>query len=276
MLVSCDLGHTWNTYEFPINGSGLYMIQNRDYLYVSNDTDVYQFEFNQEAWYNTNIDVNDLSTHALLCFDDDIVYLNDEQDYLWRYENCEWIQVSHLPFDIWGMTVISGNPDILCAGCVSSGDIYYSSDMGYSWELLEANYPEELAEYINYVECIYDPYRNLIWLDTNIGLMYMSVSDFYDLENPVNIESIYPQRLDIFPNPSNNIVTINYSIYNSERFKVEIYNLIGQNIITLFDGIKNKGRYSFMWNTDNIATGTYFVKITSSKSTQTKKVQIIK
>jgi len=55
--------------------------------------------------------------------------------------------------------------------------------------------------------------------------------------------------LSISPNPSNPQSTINYRVPETGKVSIEIYNLLGQKVITLLPEIvKTPGKYSINWN----------------------------
>ncbi len=74
----------------------------------------------------------------------------------------------------------------------------------------------------------------------------------------------------LFPNPFNHETTIQFSITKTGSIKLEIYNLNGQKIRTVFRGILKAGLHRLNWNAQNdkgyIATsGLYFIKLSSEE-----------
>ncbi len=277
MAISTDLGQTWTHYPQPSDANYLYRLQNRDFLYVATDTDVYRFTFATAEWVNTGYSGRELDFHALLCLHEGRPFIKDEHANLWYWNQDEtWEFVCALPFDMDGMTLIPSDPAILCAGCKSSGDIYYSTNLGASWSLLDAAYPDQLLEFVNWVEVLYDPYRDLVWLDTNIGLFYMSAEEFRYLETPVRVQNADFHEISVFPNPSNHMVSINYTISQPNHVAIDIYNIEGRLVEHLYDGYREQGRYAISWQADNVSSGTYFVKVNHAEKTLVRKVEIIK
>lgn len=83
-----------------------------------------------------------------------------------------------------------------------------------------------------------------------------------------------------YPNPFNPTTNITYQVPSSGNVKVEVFNINGQLIQTLFDGKQSVGSYQFTWNAENLSSGVYFVKIDfqtpSNTFSQTQKVTLIK
>jgi hypothetical protein len=86
---------------------------------------------------------------------------------------------------------------------------------------------------------------------------------------------------DIFPNPFNEQIRINFQLKNSTSIDISIYDFNGNLVTTLFCGRKNAGNHSIDWKTSNdintnLSTGIYFYQIKTNKSVATGKIQYIK
>ncbi|MDA3838514.1 MAG: lectin like domain-containing protein [Candidatus Delongbacteria bacterium] len=81
-----------------------------------------------------------------------------------------------------------------------------------------------------------------------------------------------------YPNPFNPNTTINFSIaQDNSNINLVIYNVNGQLVDTLFDGIKNDGRHSVTFNASNLNSGVYYysLKVNGIKQS-TKKMVLMK
>lgn len=82
-----------------------------------------------------------------------------------------------------------------------------------------------------------------------------------------------------FPNPFNPVTEISYDIPIASPIIINIYNVLGHNIITLFDGIQQPGQHTITWNATNIPSGIYFcrmsARIPSGDAGEFKQVQKI-
>ena len=88
-----------------------------------------------------------------------------------------------------------------------------------------------------------------------------------------------------YPNPfslsKNGTTRIEYSLKHTQNLELSIYNILGQKIITLDDGIKEKGIHSVTWNgkdkeNRNVSSGIYFYKLKSKKNIDIQKLIIVK
>ncbi|MBI4548567.1 MAG: T9SS type A sorting domain-containing protein [Ignavibacteriae bacterium] len=68
-----------------------------------------------------------------------------------------------------------------------------------------------------------------------------------------------------FPNPFNPRTTIHFSLSATSRVRLKIFNILGQEVKTLVEGIREAGLYSVVWNATNdegtdIPSGIYFYR----------------
>lgn len=79
-----------------------------------------------------------------------------------------------------------------------------------------------------------------------------------------------------YPNPFNPSTTISYDIPIKAHVTITIYNVLGEKIATLVDGVKNPGSYSTVFNADRFASGVYFCRMTAGQYTFTRKLMMLK
>jgi hypothetical protein len=78
----------------------------------------------------------------------------------------------------------------------------------------------------------------------------------------------------IFPNPSTGLVKATFETKTSADVKVEVYNLIGQNVKTMNFGKTAAGIYELPLNLSGLNAGVYLISITAGNSTSTQKLVI--
>ena len=84
-----------------------------------------------------------------------------------------------------------------------------------------------------------------------------------------------------YPNPFNPATNIQYSLNQSSKVRLTVYNQLGQKIKTLVDSFQNAGEHSTVWNgTDDsnklAGSGVYFYKIETNNTTIQKKMILIR
>jgi len=79
-----------------------------------------------------------------------------------------------------------------------------------------------------------------------------------------------------FPNPFNPVTNIKYSLPVDSEVFLTIYNLRGQEVARLVDGIQQAGEYNTTWNASNITSGVYFYRLQAGDFVQTRKMLLLK
>jgi hypothetical protein len=79
------------------------------------------------------------------------------------------------------------------------------------------------------------------------------------------------------PNPFNPTVTIRYDVpAPGGKVSVQVYDVGGHLVTTLVDESRPAGRHAVTWSGSGFASGVYFVKMTASQFTQTRKIVLLK
>jgi hypothetical protein len=84
-----------------------------------------------------------------------------------------------------------------------------------------------------------------------------------------------------FPNPFNPRTTVNYTVPSRGRVTVDVYDVRGAHVATLFDGERAAGAYHVEWNGRGangsvVGSGVYFARIEHSGAARTKKLVLLK
>ena len=79
---------------------------------------------------------------------------------------------------------------------------------------------------------------------------------------------------DIFPNPSSETSTLTISSAEASRVTVLLYNALGENVKTIANANIDKGLTSLSFDVSDLASGMYFVKLSSANYTEVKKFQV--
>ena len=89
--------------------------------------------------------------------------------------------------------------------------------------------------------------------------------------NPVEF-SLYQN----YPNPFNPTTNIAYTVTKSGFTTLKVYNVLGQEVKTLFAGYQTAGTHSIEFNAANLASGVYLYRLESGNNTLVKKMVLMK
>lgn len=101
------------------------------------------------------------------------------------------------------------------------------------------------------------------------------------VEGPTGVMEEVPEPSEFilyqnYPNPFNASTTIRYSLFQTGPVNISIYNLLGQEVAILSEGIQNIGQHAVTWYTDDIPSGIYFVRLKTENRSESIKTSLLK
>jgi hypothetical protein len=79
-----------------------------------------------------------------------------------------------------------------------------------------------------------------------------------------------------YPNPFNPVTQIKYTVPRTGHISLKVYNDLGQEVATLFDGIQQAGNYVAVFDGTKLAGGIYFYRLQAQDVSITKKLVLMK
>lgn len=109
----------------------------------------------------------------------------------------------------------------------------------------------------------------------NPGKIYnisLNSTDVHDLEIRLDDYSLEQN----YPNPFNPNTTISFSIIKEGLVTLKIYSILGQEVATLMNEIKNPGKYELKFDGKNLTSGVYLYRLEAGDYINTKKMIFLK
>ncbi len=79
-----------------------------------------------------------------------------------------------------------------------------------------------------------------------------------------------------YPNPFNPSTIIEYQLPKVSNVSLKVYDILGNEIVTLVNENKEAGNYEVEFNASRISSGIYFYKLQADNKTFIKKMSVIK
>lgn len=79
-----------------------------------------------------------------------------------------------------------------------------------------------------------------------------------------------------YPNPFNPTTTIRYSLQKEGFVTLKVYDMLGKEVATVVNEMKNAGTYAAQFDASNLASGVYLYRLTSGIFSETKKMVLMK
>ena len=84
-----------------------------------------------------------------------------------------------------------------------------------------------------------------------------------------------------YPNPFNSSTVIRFALPASEEVELAVYNLMGQKVATLVEGVREAGTYTLHWDGRDghgraLASGVYFYRLQADGQVETRRLLLLK
>ncbi len=112
----------------------------------------------------------------------------------------------------------------------------------------------------------YNPY----WISMDyINSLFTNIEDDDNIKLNFNLEQN-------FPNPFNPSTIINFNLPTSEYVSLKVYDLLGNEVTTLYQEKLESGNYSKSFDAKGLSSGIYFYKLQVGKISETKKMILLR
>ena len=106
---------------------------------------------------------------------------------------------------------------------------------------------------------------------------------FTDLVDPLGVTGVADKPMPTvyslsqnYPNPFNPSTTIEFALPKDSHVTLDVYNIIGQKIMTLVDEVRPAGYHAVKFDGTNLASGLYLYRLTAGQQTFIKKLLLMK
>jgi CubicO group peptidase (beta-lactamase class C family) len=79
-----------------------------------------------------------------------------------------------------------------------------------------------------------------------------------------------------YPNPFNPVTNIQFSIVNRQLTILKVYDVLGREVTTLVNEVKQPGTYTVQWEASKVANGVYFYRLEAGGFVDVKKIVLLK
>jgi hypothetical protein len=124
---------------------------------------------------------------------------------------------------------------------------------------------------------------NLLNCEWGLGTVRSDMGSFGGEEIPTGVDDQRDTELPSavstlqnYPNPFNDATVIRYSLDRTGPIELRIYNILGQEIATAFEGIQNAGEHTVLWDAYDFPTGVYFARLEVAGHNMSIKLVLVK
>jgi hypothetical protein len=79
-----------------------------------------------------------------------------------------------------------------------------------------------------------------------------------------------------YPNPFNPNTNIKYQIPSTNHVTLKVFDLLGREVATLVNDVKEPGTYTVRWDASGVASGVYFYRLKAGDFVETKRMLLMR
>ncbi len=155
----------------------------------------------------------------------------------------------------------------------------YSFFTSYSMDLVEGEAHDIIVEYVHetgtassFLKWSGPNDENVIHSDYLIPNMeVLQVSNEIETERPKDF-----QLFQNYPNPFNPSTNIQFNLPTAGKVRLEVFNLLGQNVQVLVDEVRNEGVHSVTFDASALSSGVYFYQLEFDGQVLSKRMILLK
>jgi hypothetical protein len=235
------------------------------------------------------------------------VYVSQDGGATWKDTSYPLQQVSALAAR--GSSIAAASVRYDTVSHTYQDEIHLSRDAGSSWHLVNAGIlgtgksllwvgSQLLAATTSGVFRL--RYGDSVWYPINEGLLDSSLTSLTihrdnlflvassgtvwrrptaEITTDVESNPKLPQRFALeqnYPNPFNPSTSIKYQIPSTNFVTLMVYDVLGREVATLVNEVKQPGTYMAQWDTSGVASGVYFYRMSTGSFVSTKRMLLMK
>ena len=116
---------------------------------------------------------------------------------------------------------------------------------------------------------------NYTAVPTGMGEEAENVCTPTDADEPEELTNEYALEQN-YPNPFNPATSIKYRVASAGNVTLKLYNMLGQEVMTLVNEMKSPGSYEVRVDASGLSSGVYFYKLTSGSYISVRKMVLMK
>lgn len=153
-------------------------------------------------------------------------------------------------------------------GFVADGNkLLKTTDGGTSWSLN--------TTLGNNIISIISASQNTWWVfDDGGNVLYTNNAGGFSQVYKTAGENVLPTEYSVsqnYPNPFNPVTTIEFSLANDSKVRIQVYNSIGELVSVLVDNIEAAGLHNIKWDGTDLSSGVYILKFDAESMDNGKK-----
>jgi photosystem II stability/assembly factor-like uncharacterized protein len=264
---STDDGVTWMPSGLEAITIGFLAVSPSGSMFAANYTDVYKSTDGGLTWFDSNFPTYGIE--ALAVGLNGVVYVGMNGAGVLRSmsDGNFWFPTALSNVSVNDITVNSSG-DIF-AGTYGDG-VYRSTNDGTLWTRINGGLAHPT------VEALASGQDGRLFAGTFGGGVYASLEPTTSAQSEDGGTPVEFKLSQNYPNPFNPSTTIEYSLPLRTYIRLEVFNVLGERVKTLHNGIQDAGYHSVVFEAKTLPSGIYFYRLQAGGFVETKKLVLMR
>ena len=124
-----------------------------------------------------------------------------------------------------------------------------------------------------YVVEVEGTYEYHCTIHSGVGMTGSFTATVTSVDNGNTNETPSSYRLNQnYPNPFNPVTVISYEVPERTHVELTVYNLLGKEVATIVNDIRDAGTYEVIFNADGLSSGVYMYRLRAGEHLETKRM----
>ncbi|MCE1188166.1 MAG: T9SS type A sorting domain-containing protein [Ignavibacteria bacterium] len=228
-----------------------------------------------QSWLSFNSGINSNANSTAIAWLNGKIYLGTYSNgiYISSDNGHTWVSSNNgfpTNFEVTCLSVI-GNYMFAGVYIGNSAKIYYSSTNGTTWKDFSDGLP-----LVNRILSI-KQFAQKIYAAAGNGLYFCDITDVSGIEKGPESSSLRTFSIEQnYPNPFNPSTVIRFVMPQSGYATLRVYDLLGREIRSLFNGFATAGRHEVRFNAEGLASGIYLYRLSTGQGVESRKMLLEK